>query len=311
MRASRTVDSWASRTIAIAFVLAAFTGPARAQYLPRDNPYAYGLRIALFPAMFQGGVSQTHFGSALRAEVDLARRFAFSAVGRVPWAAVSGNLEPLGYTVRAGFAFNFVDEIQRERLAGTVRQADTPALGERAGLESKGASVTDRVGWSRFPPTDRDLETFAPIRNTHSIRLGYDLVRGIQQARPNLPDYVSTTHGFYAGYAYSLYWNLSPATAGEREIGWRRYYLDLTVTADPLIDARPLVVNDATRARDPEIFAGGVRIGMEGAIDAVLRSAPGLGFGYQIELGMLPGASGFEGYLFIGLGLAIDAIIRG
>ena len=49
---------------------------------------------------------------------------------------------------------------------------------------------------------------------------------------------------------------------------------------------------------------------MEGAIDAVLRSAPGLGFGYDIELGLLPGASGYEGYLFIGLGLAIDAVIR-
>jgi len=296
--------------LASAVILSAGASAARAQYLPRDNPYVYGLRIALFPAIFQGGVSQSHFGSALRAELDLSRRFVFAIAGRLPWVAVGGNLEPLGYSVRAGFAFNFVDEIQSEKLFGTVHPADTPALGERSGVEFKGASVTDKLGSPPFEPPDRDLEVSAPIRNVQAIRLGYDLVRGIEQGRPDLPDYVSTMHAFYAGYAYSLHWNLSPATAGEREVGWRRYYFDLIVTAGPLIDAEPLVASDATRMRDPEILPAGLRIGMEGAIDAVLRSAPGLGFGYDIELGLLPGASGFEGYLFIGLGLAIDAVVR-
>ena len=302
---------------ALALVHAACATRAHAQYLPRDDPYAYGLRITLFPAIFQGGFSQIHFGSAARAEVDLSRRFVLAVAGRLPWAAVGGNLEPLGYSFRAGVAFNFMDEIQSERLFGTVTPADTPAVGERAGLEfgmgpqGERSSVTEKLGSGRFGARDRDLELFAPIRNVQSLRIGYDLVRGIQQARPNLPDYVSTMHAFYVGYSFSLHWNLSPATAGEREIGWRRYYLDLMVTAEPLIDAEPLVITDATRGRDQEIFAGGLRIGMEGAIEAIQRSAPGLGFGYDIELGLLPGASGFEAYLFIGLGLAVDAIIRG
>jgi hypothetical protein len=244
--------------------------------------------------------------------VDLSRRFVFSVAGRLPWVAVSGTLEPLGYWARAGFAFNFVDEIQSERLHGTVKPADTPALGERSTVEFDGASVSDKLGGPRFPAADRDLEVFAPIRNTHAIRLGYDLVRGIQRGeQPNTIDWVSTMHAFYAGYSYGLHWNLSPATAGEREIGWRRYYLDVMVTAAPLIEARPVGETRAMAPHDPKVFPAGVRIGMEGAIDAVLRSTPGLGFGYQLELGLLPGASGFEGYLFIGLGLAVDAIIRG
>ena len=255
MRADRTMCLRALYAIALAsaVILSAGTSAARAQYLPRDNPYVYGLRIALFPAIFQGGVSQSHFGSALRAELDLSRRFVFAVAGRLPWVAVGGDLEPLGYSVRAGFAFNFVDEIQSEKLFGTVHPADTPALGERSGVEFKGASVSDKLGSPPFEPPDRDLEVSAPIRNVQAIRLGYDLVRGIEQGRPDLPDYVSTMHAFYAGYAYSLHWNLSPATAGEREVGWRRYYFDLIVTApaDRRRTARRERCHADARPRDP------------------------------------------------------------
>jgi hypothetical protein len=50
----------------------------------------------------------------------------------------------------------------------------------------------------------------------------------------------------------------------------------------------------------------GARIGMEGAFDALLPSPEGLGFGYSLELGALPGESGAEGYLLVGLGVELD-----
>jgi hypothetical protein len=45
---------------------------------------------------------------------------------------------------------------------------------------------------------------------------------------------------------------------------------------------------------------------MEGAFAALLRSPEELGFGYTLEIGALPGKSGAEGYLLIGLGLAFE-----
>jgi len=42
-----------------------------------------------------------------------------------------------------------------------------------------------------------------------------------------------------------------------------------------------------------------------------MRDAPGLGFAYCVELGMLPGTSGLEGYLFAGFGVEFDLMRRG
>ena len=60
----------------------------------------------------------------------------------------------------------------------------------------------------------------------------------------------------------------------------------------------------------PKFFGLGARVGMEGAIDALVRDVPGFGFAYSLELGALPGRAGLEGYLFVGLGAAFDVITR-
>jgi hypothetical protein len=303
--------------VAVAWSLALLPGGASAQYLQRDNPYVYDLRIGLFPAAFQGGVSQSWFGSALRAEVDLARRFVFSVAGRLPWAEVAGETETQGYTARAGCAWHFPDEIERVPLAGSVYPEDTPALGERAGLKFAGAPVNERLGSPPFVRPEFERETHAPIRNSQSLRLGYDFVRTVERGRPSLslemdePRYFANRlHILHLGYCYTTQWNLSPATAGKRELGFRRFYMDVLLTLESLTDAEPVADESGTMAHDPDFFPGGVRIGMEGAIDALLRTFRGLGFAYTLELGALPGTSGLEGYLFVGLGLELDFTLR-
>lgn len=314
MTAVRSI--WSLSVLASALVLSLWPAGARAQYLQRDNPYVYDLRIGVFPAAFQGGVSQSWFGSALRAEVDLSRRFVFSIAGRLPWAEVAGETDTQGYTARAGFAWNFTDEIERVPLAGSVYPEDTPALGERAGLKFAGAPVNERLGSPPFVRPEFERETHAPIRNSQSLRLGYDFVRTVERGRPSLsvdddePRYFANRlHILHLGYGYTTQWNLSPATAGKRELGFRRFYMDVLLTLEPLTDAEP-VADEREDAHDPDFFPGGVRIGMEGAIGALLRAFRGLGFAYALELGALPGTSGLEGYLFVGLGVELDFTLR-
>ena len=45
---------------------------------------------------------------------------------------------------------------------------------------------------------------------------------------------------------------------------------------------------------------------MEGSINGLLPRTPGVGFAYSLELGVLPAPDVLEGYLFVGLGLALD-----
>ena len=49
---------------------------------------------------------------------------------------------------------------------------------------------------------------------------------------------------------------------------------------------------------------------VEGSIGALLRRAPGVGFGYSLEVGAWPARHGPEGYLFVGLGLELDFMSR-
>jgi hypothetical protein len=115
-------------------------------------------------------------------------------------------------------------------------------------------------------------------------------------------------HLVYLGYGWSSHWNLSAAIAGgEPRVGWRRFYVDALLTLPALTSATTIGTAAVGQA---DFFPLGARIGMEGAIDALLRDAPGIGFGYSLELGALPGRSGVEGYLLVGLGLALDARVR-
>jgi len=305
----------------MAFAACAITSSARAQYAPRDNPYAYDLRLGLFPVAFQAGVSQTQFGSALRAEVDLSRRFMLSAAARVPWLVLVGDAGSQGFAVRADVAWNFVDRVDSEPLVGTVYADDTPVVSAQVGSDFD-VPVSQRLGSPRFKPPDADRDHQASIRSVHALRLGYDFVRSVErdtQSAPNnlLPTgedasdllYQNTIHAFHLGYAWGKHWNLSPASVGKREIGWRRFYLDALLTLDPLADSKPLGQARSLPQTKRDFFPVGVRLGMEGSIAALLRRTPGLGFGYSLELGALPATSGVDGYIFVGLGLAFDVAL--
>ena len=54
----------------------------------------------------------------------------------------------------------------------------------------------------------------------------------------------------------------------------------------------------------------GARLGMQGTLGGLLASAPYLGFAYDLEIGVYPGRGGIEGYLFLALGLALEAATR-
>lgn len=304
------------RALIASLLLTAWAGAARAsaQYAPRDDPYAYDLRVAVFPVAFQAGVSQTHVASAVRAEADLSRRFMLQVAGRVPWLALAGQTDVNGLTLRGTIAWNFVDEAVVERLGGTVYPEDTPLVGEQAGLRFD-QPTSQKLGGPRLQRPDVDLEARAAVRNVQSIRLGYDFVRNVERGRPNTLAgqgryFENTFHALHAGYAWGSHWNLSPASVGKAEVGFRRFFIDALLTLDPVAEATPLDDGAETTDNPPKFFPVGLRVGMEGAIAALLRRPRGVGFGYSLELGALPGTSGLEGYLFVGLGLELDLMLR-
>ena len=287
---------------------------ASAQHVP-NNPYTFDLRTALFPVAFQAGVSQSHFGSAARGEFDLSRRLVVQVSGQLPWANVTGQKGPNAWSVRAGVVLHIVDEVELQRLVGTVYPADTPAIGHSRGTDRElEVPVSQRMGGPRMSMREVPQELSAPMRRTQSLRFGYDLVRAVERGRPDSEQgthryFVNTLHGLYAGYSWGAQWNLTAeAGGGKRRVGWRRFYVDGLLTLDGLDDTKP--VSTPAPATEASFFPLGLRIGMEGAIAALLRGAPGVGFGYSVELGALPGKSGFEGYLLLGFGLELDAATR-
>jgi hypothetical protein len=166
------------------------------------------------------------------------------------------------------------------------------------------------------PPEHASRDAVGPVRFMHSVRAGYHLGRTVQFARPGSGRYaMNLVHSLYLGYGFGQQWNLSPATVGERELGYRRFYLDALLTIDPLADAERLDAaedletpsGERLTLRDPTLFPVGLRLGMQGAIDALVRSFPGMGFAYGIELSALPGKSGLEGRISIALGIELDA----
>lgn len=301
--------------VAALLVLAWTCAPPARALADSDDPYAYGLRFALFPAFFQAGISQSHFGSALRAEADIVRGFTVDAAGRVAWLNVLGEKDPRGFTVRAGIMWHFYDDREPTKLAGTVYPADAGKMqgGGASGTDSDlHVPTSQKLGGPRLTLPEHDDEVVADVRNVHSLRLGWEFARGVERARPGAGNadlrMLNEIHGVYAGYGWGSHWNLSPSAAGgERTIGWRRFYIDLTLTAKPFADAY------AIRIPSPgpqTFFPLGGHLGMSGAICALARGARGLGFAYTLELGVLPGESGLEGYLFLGLGLEVDAMTR-
>jgi len=314
-------------------LLASSARPAVAQRANPDDPYRYDLRVGLFPLAFVAGVSQSSFGSGLRGEIDVTRRLVLQLSGRLPWLEVAGRKEPPGFALRAGLIVHLRDAVELSELSSAVVTQDAPSPGQRrVGTDREadrkvGVATSDKLGSPRMSQPDR-REGRAPVRHVQSLRLGYDLTRAIERARPPIPSRdpridlevedslsdntryeLNTLHALSLGYGFGSHWNISPATAGEREVGWRRFYIDALLTLEPLVEHEPVAAAD--RIAEPTSFMPvGVRIGMEGAIEALLRDAPGVGFGYNLELGALPGYSGLEGYLLVGLGLALDFSTR-
>jgi hypothetical protein len=303
---------WARWVLAVSLLLL-MAGTAHAN---EDDPYAYGLRLAAFPVHFQAGVSQSHFGSAARAQLDLGRWFGVEAKARFAWLDVAGEDGASAHDVRGGLTWHVVDEVAAESLAGTIYPQDTPAVrsGGRAGTDHDlEVPVSQKLGGPRLAPPERDTEHKAVMRNVHSLRLGYDHVRAIERGRPDNADgsrrfFVNTMHVGYLGYGWGTHWNLdSVAGGGQRELGWRRIQIDLLFTLEDLLDDEVL---DPPPQVEADLFLVGVRASLEGAIDALASGIPGLGFAYELELGALPGRSGLEGYLFVGLGVELDVRTR-
>lgn len=304
--------------LALSVSLCGGVASAAAQARVPNDPYAYDLRIGAFPVAFQAGISQSHFGSAARAEFDVARHVGVQLAGQVPWLNVAGQKDPHAWALRAGIVLHLEDEEQLEPLSGTVYPEDTPVVGGPGPGTDEQFEVpaSQRLGGPRMTlPGNDEREGKAPMRSVHSIRAGYDLVRAVERGRPDNEDgstryYLNTLHALYAGYGWGSHWNLNPtAGGGERRVGWRRFYVDALLTLPALDDTKR--VSASTPPGEPDFFPVGLRIGMEGAIGALLHGAPGVGFGYSLEIGALPGKSGFEGYLLVGLGLELDFATRG
>jgi hypothetical protein len=302
--------------LALSLWLAASATHAAAQRSVPNDPYRYDLRMAAFPLAFQAGISQSWFGSAARAEYDVARHVSLTLSGKVPWLNVAGEKDPRGYGLRAGLSLHFVDDEVLEPLSGTVYPEDTPAVGGPGpGTDQQfDLPVSQRMGGPRMVQPNDDREGKAPMRNVHSIRAGYDLTRAVERGRPDNEDgsarhFVNTFHSFYVGYSWGSHWNLNAsAGGGERRIGWRHIYVDAVFTLPALNTVKHVGMNSPPS--EPDFVPVGLRLGLEGSIAALIHDAPGVGFAYGLELGALPGNSGFEGYLSVALGIQFDLATR-
>lgn len=285
----------------------------------RASPYDYGMRTALFPVAFQAGISQSSFGSALRSELDLGRYFTLHASGRLGWAVVGGERDVPSYGVRAGLSLSLLDGIEYDELAGTAYPKGHDAAtigGQRRGTDAdmEGTPISQSLGGPALTLPERAQSLRASVRHVHALRLFYEHARAVERLRPSAEDgsrRLADNHlnVLSLGYGWSSHWNLSSADAGERTLGFRRFYLDALFTLPELYSAswigRPVPGDDGGAAA--KHFGLGARLGMEGAFDALLPAWDGFGFGYSLEAGALPGDSGFEGYFLVGLGVELDA----
>lgn len=270
-----------------------------------DDPFAYDLRLALAPLAFQAGVSQSWFGSALRAEYAPMHLFDVALDGRVAWFNATQADEGYSYQVRAGLAFHLAQSVQEQLLYGTVYPADTAAIGTGTPADQDlSLPVSERMRSGTLSPQDVDKTLRGLMRTTHSLRIGAAYARLIERGRPDLE--LRTRNQLpmlHLGYAYATHWNLAPDVSGRREIGYRRFYGDILLTTASITHAEPDQASDGTRVT---FQALGARIGMQGALGGHSASAPSLGLAYDAEIGLYPGRGGLEGFLFVALGLALD-----
>jgi hypothetical protein len=272
---------------------------------------AYDLRIAVVPVAFQAAVSQGWFGSAARVEYEVMRRLDLAVRGRLAWWAATGEHSTHSYAAEFALALHVSDELEQETLAGTVYPEDTPAIqGIQPGTDKDLMDIplNQRMGSGRMTVGDYDPTLMAAMRKVQCLRLGGGFLQVVERA---LPEANRSTRNrlpyVYAGYSFATHWNLPASTTGKREVGWRRFYFDALVTTDPLTKAEPDQTSTGTKL---SFLPVGARMGIEGTLAALWDDAPGLGLSYQLELGAYPGKGGLEGYLFVGLGLALDAITR-
>lgn len=311
---ARAASSASALALALACVfMLAHAAAAHAEDRPGD-PLAYDLRIGLYPVAFQAGASQSYFGSAMRAEYRIVRRLDAGAFLRVPLWNVTGEGAHHGYALGFNLAIHFSESLDEEALLGTVYPADPPAI---SGPGSRGADtdldtpLSTRLGGPPMGGGDHADDGVALMYSVHSLRVGFSYVRTIEPARDADPTAIyldSSLPLAHLGYGWGTHWNLPASVTGKRELGYRRFYLDALATLPSLVKERPLFSVPDTG--HPGIFPLGARVGMEGSIDALLQKAPGVGFAYSIELGALPARNTVEGYLFVGLGIALDFATR-
>jgi hypothetical protein len=273
------------------------------------DPFAYDLRIALQPFAFQAGVSQSFFGSAARIEYGPVRFLDIALDGRVGFFNARKADDVTAYQVRGTLSFHLLQSVSEQELYGVVHPADTAVIGAGVGTDRPPEVPINEVMRSGGSgPHDPDPSLRGAMRNTHSLRLGAAYAQVQQRARPDVNlrtrNRVPMAH---VGYAYATYWNLAPSVSGKREVGYRRFYGDLLLAASAWVDAEPNRTREGTRLSFQPL---GVRVGMQGALAGFVPRAAGVGFAYDLELGLYPGRGGLEGFLFVALGVSLDAATR-
>jgi hypothetical protein len=273
------------------------------------DPSAYDLRVAIQPFAFQAGVSQSFFGSAARIEYAPVRLFDLALDGRIGWFNARKADDVQAYQLRGTFTFHLVQSVHEQELYGVVHPADTAVIG--AGTASDHpleVPISEVMRTGSSAPHDPDPSLRGAMRNTHSLRLGAAYAQLQQRARPDVNQRTRNRLAMvHIGYAYATHWNLAPSVSGKREVGYRRFYGDILLAASPWVEAQPERLRDGTRVTFQPL---GVRVGMQGSIGGFIEHAAGIGFAYDLELGMYPGRGGLEGFLLVGLGLSLDAATR-
>ncbi|HET8934701.1 MAG TPA: hypothetical protein VFN67_14730 [Polyangiales bacterium] len=288
--------------------LGAFACPSLAAAESYD-PFAYDLRVALQPFAFQAAVSQSSFGSAARIEYAAAHVLDIALDGRMGFFNSRKADDVSAYQLRGTLTFNIVQSVAEQELYGVVRPADTAVVGPQIGADHPlEVPISEVMRSGQGVPYDPDPSLRGAMRNTHSLRLGAEYAQIQERSRPDdtLRSRNRVAMG-HLGYAFATYWNLAPSVSGKREVGYRRFYGDILATSSKLVDATPDRLRDGTRVTLQPL---GMRVGMQGSLAGFVRSAPGVGFAYDLELGLYPGRGGLEGFLFVALGIALDAATR-
>jgi len=267
------------------------------------------LRVALSPLAFQAAVTQSWFGSALRIEYAPLSFAEIAVDGRVAWLNANHGSELHSYALRAGLSLHLSQRVEQRPLYGTVYAADTAAIGGGVGSDHDlEVPASERMRTGLAVPRDVDPTLQAVMRSAHSLRLGAAYTQLLQRARPDADAITENRLPIaHLGYSYTNYWNIPARVTGRHEQGFRRYYGDLLLTLPSAVQLDPERTADGRR-----IFtqALGARLGMQGTLGGLLKSAPFLGFAYDLEIGVYPGRGGLEGYLFLALGIALETATR-